>query len=148
MLLKMTLYCLNAHPFKRKMSLMAMRTVTVAVAVLAGALGSSASADESDSARLQLDKVLIVLRLQSSAASKACLDAMSQVHDTEKQVSVHNNDTGSHPELDIARDVLESDYQNSVQLCGADAARVCREDVRSDTNKACMALQPEGAPSR
>lgn len=111
--------------------------------VIGSVIAGQARADETDTARTQLDRVLAVLRIHSEAASKACLDAMAQVHDTEQQVTAHTNDTGSHPELDIARDVLDSDYQNSLQLCGADAGRVCREKTRAEADKVCAGLRPD-----
>ena len=111
------------------------------VSLVALAASSSVRADETDIGRAQLDKVLSVLRLQTDAASKACLSAMTNVHDTEQQVKNHTNDTGAHPDLDIARDVLESDYQNGAQLCGADAARVCRGTATGELAHACSALQ-------
>ena len=88
----------------------------------------------------RLDRVLAVLRVQQAAASRACLDAMSQVHATEQQVKDHENDTGSHPDLDIAHDVLDSDFQNSAVICGADADRVCREAHDASLAKPCGAL--------
>lgn len=113
---------------------------------LACAWAGTARAQEGDPARGQLDKILIVLRLRMDAAGKPCLDAMAQVHATEEQVKEHTNDSGNHPDLDIARDVLESDYQNGSQLCGADAARVCREDHGSDMAKACQNLRAGADP--
>ncbi|MGI4747382.1 MAG: hypothetical protein ACRYGI_08450 [Janthinobacterium lividum] len=107
---------------------------------MALATSRSVRADETDVGRVQLDKVLSVLRIQTDAASKACLAAMANVHDTEQQVRNHTNDTGAHPDLDIAKDVLESDYQNGAQLCGADAARVCRDTTTGALAHACSAL--------
>ena len=115
----------------------------VAAVVFAGGVltGSvQARAQENDASRVQLDRVLSVLRLQQSAASRACLDVMSQVHATEQQVKDHQNDTGEHPDLDIARDVMESDYQNGVVICGADADRVCRTVHDDRLAGACRAL--------
>ena len=112
---------------------------TVLVVTMAfGAVGAQAQ-DESASHE-RLDHVLAVLRVQQAAASRACLDAMSQVHATEQQVKDHENDTGSHPDLDIAHDVLDSDFQNSAVICGADADRICREAHDASLIKPCGAL--------
>ena len=99
-----------------------------------------AHAQDEGGARKQLDRVLAVLRLQQTAASRACLNAMSQVHATEQQVKDHENDTGNHPDLDIARDVLDSDYQNGAVICGADAERACRESHELVLTKSCNTL--------
>ncbi len=115
------------------------KTAVMALVILS-AVVSPVKADEMDGLRGQLDKVLAVLRVRSQTASKSCLNAMSQVHATEQQVKDHENDTGSHPDLDIARDVLESDYQNSSQICGVDADRACRESPGTDLAKQCLAL--------
>lgn len=106
---------------------------------------ASAHADEAAGPRAQLDKILAVLRVRTQAASKACLTAMTQVHETEQQVKNHENDSGNHPDLDIARDVLDSDYQNSSQLCGADADRACRENPGADVSRLCLALHRDGS---
>ena len=113
-----------------------LRAAALAVMVL-GVVPAQA---QDDGPRKQLDRVLAVLRLQQAAASRACLNAMSQVHATEQQVKDHENDTGNHPDLDIARDVLDSDYQNGTVLCGADAERACRESHGPDLAKPCSAL--------
>ena len=115
-------------------------SICAMVMVAIGLAATPVWADETDGPRAQLDKVLAVLRVRTQAASKPCLNAMSQVHATEQQVKEHENDTGGHPELDIAHDVLESDYQNSSQICGADADRVCRESYGPDVAKACSGL--------
>ena len=113
------------------------RAVLVA-AMAFGAVG--AQAQDETASHERLDRVLAVLRVQQAAASRACLDAMSQVHATEQQVKDHENDTGSHPDLDIAHDVLDSDFQNSAVICGADAERICRERHDAILTKPCGAL--------
>lgn len=115
--------------------------------VMAGATDAARADDDGGGGgRAQLDKILTVLRLHTEAASKACLSAMLEVHETEKQVAAHQNDAANHTDLDIARDVLESDYQNSAQVCGADAARVCRESPTGKLAAPCAALQ--GVPAQ
>ena len=116
------------------------------VCVLMSGMAGFARADDAGGGRVQLDKILAVLRQKTEAASKACLSAMTEVHETEQQVNAHQNDASNHTDLDIARDVLESDYQNSAQVCGADAARVCREAPAGTLAASCAALQ--GAPAQ
>lgn len=130
---------------KRKL----MNRITVCLAAFACLFGlgvSWARADDNDGPRQQLDKVLGVLRLKTDAAGHACLEAMKQVHETEEQVKEHQSDATNKPDLSIAQDVLESDYQNSTQLCGADAARVCREDHDANLQKPCQNLQFQASP--
>jgi hypothetical protein len=123
----------------------ALRFNILAAACLFATLTTvSASADEAAGPRTQLDKILAVLRVRTQAASKACLTAMTQVHETEQQVKNHENDSGNHSDLDIARDVLDSDYQNSSQLCGVDADRACRESPGADVSRLCLALHRDG----
>ena len=110
----------------------------LAVAMAFGAVG--AQAQDETASHERLDRVLAVLRVRQAAASRACLNAMSQVHATEQQVKDHENDTGSHPDLDIAHDVLDSDFQNSAVICGADADRVCRETHEANLTKPCAVL--------
>ena len=113
-------------------------SIVVTVVMAVGTTGTQAQDETASHERL--DRVLAVLRIQQAAASKACLDAMSQVHATEQQVKDHENDTGSHPDLDIAHDVLDSDFQNSALICGADAERICREAHDASLAKPCGAL--------
>ena len=123
------------------------RLLTAALFVVAmSAVDAARADDDAGSGRAQLDKILTVLRLHTEAASKACLSAMTEVHETEKQVAAHQNDASNHTDLDIAKDVLESDYQNSAQVCGADAARVCRDGATGKLAVPCAALQ--GTPAQ
>ncbi|WP_419729541.1 hypothetical protein [Lichenicola sp.] len=118
------------------------RLLAAALSILVtGAVAAARADDDSTSGRGQLDKILAVLRLHTEAASKACLSAMTEVHETEKQVAAHQNDAANHTDLDIAHDVLESDYQNSSQICGADAARVCRNGATGPLAAPCAAIQ-------
>ena len=112
--------------------------IVLVVAMAVRVTGTQAQDETASHERL--DRVLAVLRVQQAAASRACLDAMSQVHATEQQVKDHENDTGSHSDLDIAHDVLDSDFQNSAVICGADAERVCREAHEARLAKPCGAL--------
>ena len=101
------------------------------VAALAGlgllcGIGQAAAQDAESGARQTLARVLAVLRLQNSAASGACLRAMTEAHQTEEQVTALSHNGAStedkpNPSLDIARDVLGSDYDTATAACGPDA---------------------------
>jgi hypothetical protein len=103
----------------------------------------SAYATEANEARLHLDRILAVLRFRENQASRACVRAMIEVRNTEQQVRAHRDDPGAHPDLDLARSLLASDYQNGAQLCGADAERACREIPGRDISGFCEALRAD-----
>ena len=68
-----------------------------------------------------------MLRLHTDAAGKSCLESMTRVHESEDQVKEQskNSETSQsdrpHPGLDIARDVLGSDYETATNACGPEA---------------------------
>ncbi|MCQ8277198.1 hypothetical protein NFI95_01870 [Acetobacteraceae bacterium KSS8] len=103
-----------------------------ALALLALPLGHPASAQEDGGAKRKLDAALSVLRVHQDAAGKSCLDAMTRVHQTEDQVGnvTRESANGDHANAnaDIARDVLESDYENAETACAPDAVQACRSD--------------------
>ena len=100
----------------------------VAYAGLAILLSTAVHADDpvpsGDLTHDQLARVIAVLRLQPNAAGQSCLDALHEVHQTEDQVKILQNKS-SRPDLGLAQDVLETDYENAKEICGADASRVC-----------------------
>lgn len=79
--------------------------------------------------RGQLDRVLAVLRADGGAIDKPCVDAMGNVHADEKTVSDLSgtiSDSGRKVEgLDVARDVMQSDYEIAFNACRPNAERVC-----------------------
>lgn len=109
--------------------------------------------DDTHALRTGLDRVLAVLRPNGQMASRACLDAMTRVHATEQQVKYqlqHLKKTASsdsdplpNPDLDVARDVLGSDYETATHVCGADADRICAAGHASDA-AACAARGSAG----
>jgi len=96
--------------------------------------------------RAHLGRVLAVLRLQPEAAGQSCLDSLRDLHKTEDQFKALQGKTNN-PDLGLAQDVLESDYENSNQICGADADRLCAAPSGiKGLQGACGALRrgPEG----
>ena len=91
-------------------------------------LSTAAYADDpvpsGDAAREQLARIIAVLRLQPAAAGQSCLDALHEVHLTEDQVKALQN-KANNPDVALAQDVMETDYENAKEICGADAGRVC-----------------------
>ncbi len=115
---------------------------------LAILLSTNAHAEEQspsgDVIRDQLARVIAVLRLQPSTAGQSCLDALHEVHQTEDQVKVLQNKTNN-PDLALAQDVLETDYENAKEICGADAGRVCAGPGQvSGVAATCRALHQDG----
>ncbi|MBE7212448.1 MAG: hypothetical protein INR65_15615 [Gluconacetobacter diazotrophicus] len=89
-----------------------------------------AAAQQADPQQKRLNQVLAVLRTRMTAASHECLQAMQRSQETEKQLDeqqrINPGDTGRpNPQLDIARDVLDSDYETALTTCEPDARRVC-----------------------
>ncbi len=122
---------------------MAMRlrmAIVLGVCCVAGMHGARAQ-DDSGSERHRLDMVLAVLREHANSAGKPCLDAMTKVHQTEDQVSnlagqvsnPNKTDNGA----DIARDVLDSDYETAQGACRPDADRACAADPNA---RSCLAM--------
>ncbi len=130
-----------------------MGTRCLAAAAVLGLLcgiGRASAQDPESGARQTLERVLTVLRLQNSASS-ACLRAMTEAHRTEDQVTaLSRNGTGTedkpNPSLDIARDVLGSDYDTATASCGPDAVRACRAPVGAAMARACGNLNSVSSP--
>ncbi len=98
----------------------------------------------SDLAREQLARVIAVLKLQPDAAGQSCLDALHEAHKTEDQVKILENKS-SNPDLALAQDVLETDYENGKEICGADAGRVCAiPGQTAGLKEACSTLRQGG----
>lgn len=123
---------------------MGSRRVTVALVAALGLLCGvgPARAQDEGGAHQSLDHALAVLRLRAPAASRKCLDAMAEVHRTEDQVTaLSRNGTGTedkpNPSLDIARDVLGSDYDTASAACMPDAVRACQTPAGAAMVKAC-----------
>jgi len=101
-------------------------------------------APSGDLARDQLARVIAVLRLQPAAAGQSCLDALHEVHKTEDQMKILQN-KANNPDIALAQDVLETDYENAKEICGADAGRVCAASGgAADLRAGCGTLQQTG----
>ena len=108
------------------------------------ARAEEAPAGSPDLARQQLERVLGVLRLQPSAASSSCLDSLREMHKTEDQVKTLEG-RAKDPDKALAQDVLESDYENSKEMCGADAVRLCSAPKRlAGAAAACAGMKHDG----
>lgn len=115
-----------------------------------GAAHAQAGGGDGGSAKA-LNKILAVLQLDPNAASDSCVDALNELHKTEKVVA---SDQGDHSnrakqELPVARDVLESNFDDAAEICGADARTLCRSKGPTLPNGAatCDALRAPGGPA-
>ena len=118
------------------------RVAAMAVLGLLCGVGQASAQDAEGNAHQGLDRALAVLRLRMTAASKTCLTAMAEVHQTENQVTaLSRNGAGTedkpNPSLDIARDVLGSDYDTATAACMPDAVRACQAPAGAAMVKAC-----------
>ena len=98
-------------------------------------------AGSGDLARDQLARVIAVLRLKPEAAGQTCLDALHEAHHTEDQLKTLEG-KAKDPDLALAQDVLETNYENAQEVCGADARRTCAAPYEpSGLRPACEHLQ-------
>nr|WP_194299842.1 hypothetical protein [Acetobacter conturbans] len=105
---------------------------------------SLSSAAESSVPNIQLQKELAVLQTDPEQASEACVTAMKELHDTQAKIALAEERSSS-PDLTVAHDVLESDYESAIEMCGPDARRLCGEPNLS--NKLAHACQILSASS-
>lgn len=81
---------------------------------------------------MQLQKELAVLQFKPEAASEACIGSLKELHKTQAQLEEEQTRTHDQ-DLAIAQDVLESDFENSIELCSPDVRKLCETqnpDVR------------------
>nr|WP_230975599.1 hypothetical protein [Acetobacter garciniae] len=74
----------------------------------------------------KLERQLAILHFKPDAASDACVNALSALHKTQDQLTqeearYHDQD------IAVAQDVLESDFENSLEHCSPDARALCAE---------------------
>ena len=73
----------------------------------------------------QLQKELAVLRFQPDSASESCINALKELHKTQDLIDKKEQRSSSDPDLAIAHDVLESDFENAIEMCSPDVRRLC-----------------------
>jgi len=91
-----------------------------------------------------LGKQLAILQQKPDAASEACVNALKELHTTQDQIAKEEQHSKDQ-DLGVARDVLESDFENATQYCGADARTLCRTDTThaAKMEAACTKLSPD-----
>lgn len=133
----------------RRIATLAAGACLVSTLASTVAVAQPAQPDSNASSRDRLDRVLVVLRDHPSAAGKPCLDAMTKVHQTEDQVADVTKAAGdsgkSDTNADIARDVLDSDYETAQTACQPDAVRACASPGATAASlRNCAALNRGG----
>ena len=125
----------------------------MASALLVGGLaaGSIAHADDETAPRsnvnnIQLQKELAVLHLKPDAAGPACIDSLKELHKTQDLLQKDEENTRNQ-DLTVAEDVLESDFENSIEACAADVEKLCNtHNPSAELRQSCEKI--DSLPSR
>ncbi|GBR03443.1 hypothetical protein [Acetobacter oeni] len=90
------------------------------------------SAGHSTVPNAQLQKELAVLQTAPDQVSEACISALKELHETQGKLEAEQERTKDQ-DIAVAQDVLESDYENAIEMCGPDARHMCETHNPSDT---------------
>ncbi|MFT8945508.1 MAG: hypothetical protein ABF876_02880 [Acetobacter aceti] len=124
---------------KTALSLLALTALSLAAPAMADETLTSAA--QSSVANEQLRKELAVLQSDPEQASEACVNAMKELHDTQGKIAAAEERSSS-ADLTVAKDVLESNYENAIEMCGPDARRICAtHDQTAKLAQACTILK-------
>ncbi|MFT8777601.1 MAG: hypothetical protein ABF893_13255 [Gluconacetobacter liquefaciens] len=127
----------------------------LAVLFLSGILAISpafAQADDDEAAApptaMQLQKVVAVLQSDPNSTSQSCVDALTELHKTQDTLEAEQKRTND-PDMAVARDVLETDFETAVESCTADATALCEKHGDAPkVARACTALDQPGPASK
>jgi len=90
---------------------------------------------------LRLQKILAILQTNPDDVSQACVGALKELHKTQDQVAAEQ-DRNKDQDLEVARDVEESNFEDATQICGVDAQRMCEHDKpQPKLTQACGVLR-------
>ncbi|GAB6855651.1 hypothetical protein [Asaia astilbis] len=120
------------------------KALTVFATVLLGLpLAAQAAPHPKNDPASILNRILAVLQTDPDSASDACVEALKELHKTQKIVADQDTDS-TNSDAAVARDVLESDFEETIEVCGTDARRLCR--TKSETQPKlpglCAAIRP------
>lgn len=101
---------------------------------------TAAQAQDAGPADARIQQILSILRERPDEASTSCLEALKEMHGTEDALQVATS-RGKSSDIELANDVLETDYQNVMQVCGVDATRVCNVPQGGKLGQACSSLR-------
>lgn len=147
------------RPFAESVPVPCFKKLSLVPALLVATLLCAplhARADDGDDAEVrsavpnaQLQKELAVLQFKPDAASPACVESLKELHKTQallEEEQKHSNDQ----DLAVAQDVLESDFENSIETCAPDVRALC-ESQNPDVKlaKTCEKIDslPDGTSS-
>ncbi|NIE80391.1 MULTISPECIES: hypothetical protein [Asaia] len=90
-----------------------------------------------------LNRILAVLQTDPDSASDSCVEALKELHKTQKIVANQDSDSNNQ-DAAVARDVLESDFEETIEVCGTDARTLCRTKGEADPKlpAMCAAIRP------
>lgn len=83
-----------------------------------------------------------VLHFKPDAASQSCLEKLQELHKVQAVIEKASEGTRN-PDLSLAHDVMESDYEDATESCVPDAAKLCNgKQFQSDAHfrQACESL--------
>lgn len=118
---------------------MTLRVFTALAVSICGLTMPVFAADDPSSKALTaiLSPVLDILKVKPDAASDACIATLKELRVTQKALNSGRYDDQP-SDFAIAHDVLESDFENAIQICGADARRLCRDAASSSKNLSAL----------
>lgn len=99
----------------------------------------SSAAEDSVPSR-QLKKELAILQADPEQASESCVTALKELKETQAKIAAAEDKTTS-IDLTVAKDVLESNYESAIEMCGPDARRLCAApEHREALSKVCRQM--------
>ncbi|MCE2565602.1 hypothetical protein [Komagataeibacter sp. FNDCF1] len=121
---------------------LSLRLAALPAALLLSPALSCTTAHGQSLATQKVQRAMDVLRLKPDLASKACLDKLDDMHKMEKVIE-DASDQAHNPNLSLAHDVMESDYEDATESCVPDAAKLCANPgplASANQKKLCDAL--------
>ncbi|GBQ22509.1 hypothetical protein ACLRDC_18360 [Gluconacetobacter sacchari] len=123
-----------------------------AVLFLSGLLAATPAIAQDDGAAgspaLELQRIVAALQVNPNAASQACVDALTELHKTQATLDAEQTRTND-PDVDVARDVLETDFETAIHDCQPDAAALCAKGgTDPKLAKACLMVDQAAPPPK
>ncbi|CAI9119987.1 hypothetical protein [Brytella acorum] len=130
------------------MSRSALALLPVCMALL---LPLAAHAEDDTASRAPpavLNRYLQVLQTDPDSASDACVAQLKELHKTQDIVATAEAG-GKEEQTAVAKDVLESDYDDANEVCGTDARTLCRTkgNTLAKLPALCQTLAPPRDPN-
>lgn len=121
---------------------LSLRLAALPVALLLSPALACTTAHAQSLATQKVQRAMEVLRLKPDMASKPCLDKLDDLHKMEKVIE-EASEQAHNPNLSLAHDVMESDYEDATESCVPDAAKLCASPgslASANQKKLCDAL--------